>query len=237
MSNLSTNPAFDLIVPVFNEVDNLPAFFSRLQALDLDCQVIFVDNGSTDGSLALLRSYPRAQVIAHTHNQGYGSSIIDGINAGHNPQIVIIDADCEYPPECIPSLLTALDKHAVVYASRFLDTTQHPAPDTTYIKKWGNQFISFLFSYLFSQQVSDLYTGCKALRRSCLQGITLHNTGFEHVLELSVKLAAQKYSIAEIPVQYSPRQAGKSKMNHITETAKYFYWLLRYAAQYKVGRL
>jgi glycosyltransferase involved in cell wall biosynthesis len=237
MHPASTRPAFDLVVPVFNEAESLPIFFSRLQALDLNCQVIFVDNASTDGSLHLLRSYPQAHIVEHKHNQGYGASIIDGIKAGINPDIVIIDADCEYPPECIPQLLLALDKNPVVYTSRFLAATQQKPFNAGYIKKWGNQLLSFLFSCLYAQQVSDLYTGCKALKRSCLDNITLQNTGFEHVLELSVKLAAQKFPIGEIAVEYSPRQVGKSKMNHLAETAKYFYWLMRYTLQYKAGKL
>lgn len=225
---------FDLIVPVFNEVESLPDFFSRLEKLKLAANIIFIDNGSTDGSLELLKQYPDAQLIEHQHNEGYGASIVDGIHAGKHENIVIIDADGEYPLECIPALLSALEFHEVVYASRFLAGDVASMP---WLKASGNQLISKTFNRLFQQQVTDLYTGCKALRRGCLDQITLQQTGFVHVLELSAKLAARRYRIHEIPVQFMPRQAGRSKMRHGIETAKFFYWLLQYALHMRVGRL
>jgi len=226
--------AFDLIVPVFNEIETLPKFFARLQKLALSANIVFVDNGSTDGSRELLKAYPGGQVIEHKHNEGYGASILDGIRAGKHNKIVIIDVDCEYPPECIPDLVKALDVHDVVYASRFLAGGSAVMP---WLKARGNQMISQSFNRLFGQQVTDLYTGCKALRRGCLDQITLKQTGFEHVLELSAKLAARHYRIHEIPVIFSPRQAGQSKMRHGIETAKFFYWLLQYAYRMRVGGL
>lgn len=227
-------PAFDLIIPVFNEAENLPAFFSRWEKLGLKANVIFVDNGSTDGSLELLRQYSGARVIEHKSNEGYGASIIDGIRAGNHDRMVIIDADGEYPPECIPDLLDALEIHDIVYASRFLAGGAAVMP---WLKARGNQVISEAFNHLFQQQVTDLYTGCKALRRSCLDQVVLEQPGFEHVLELSAKLAARQFRIHEIPVVFTPRRAGKSKMRHGIETAKFFYWLLQYAHRMRAGRL
>lgn len=225
---------FDLIIPVFNEVESLSGFLPRLQQLQLQAVVIFVDNGSTDGSLALLKQYPGARIIEHKSNEGYGASILDGICAGKNDRIVVIDADGEYPPESIPDLLSALDVHDVVYASRFLASGSVVMP---WLKAKGNQVISEAFNQLFQQGVTDLYTGCKAFKRSCLFQMVLEQPGFEHVLELSAKLAARKYQIHEIPVVYTPRRAGRSKMRHGIETAKFFYWLLQYAYRMRAGSL
>jgi len=217
---------FDLIIPVLNEAEALPGFFSRLQKLQLNCQPIFINNASTDNSLDLINDYPGAIVINHNTNEGYGSSIIDGIAASKNDVIVIIDVDGEYPPECIPVLLEALRINDIVYASRFLHSQIESNPDISWPKKLGNQLITHLFNQLFHQNITDLYTGCKAIKRSCLL-----------VLELSAKLAARNYKIAEIPVYYQRRRTGKSKMHHIPETVKYFYWLLRYARQLRAGKL
>jgi hypothetical protein len=131
-------------------------------------------------------------------------------------------------------LLSALEHHDVVYASRFLGGGAAVMP---WLKARGNRMISEAFNYWFHQQVTDLYTGCKAFKRSCLEGMALEQPGFEHVLELSAKLAARQYLIHEIPVVFAPRRAGKSKMRHGIETAKFFYWLLQYAHRMKAGRL
>jgi dolichol-phosphate mannosyltransferase len=220
----------DIIVPVFNERDNLPALLARLRALPdaENWQLIFVDNASTDGSVEYLKNQADVQLICHDSNQGYGASLRSGIAAGKHANIVIIDADCEYPPEVIPLLLQQLQQHAVVYTSRLLGKSTPESAGMLALKWWGNRIISGSFNLLFKQKTTDLYTGCKAMRRDCLQGIALQRTGFEQVLELAAKLAARGYRIAEVAVDFVPRAKGHSKMSHVSETLKYLFWLAYY---------
>lgn len=219
----------DVIIPVYNERDNLPLLLRRLQALPVfqTLNLIFVDNASTDGSVAYLAALPEITLIKHRSNLGYGASLRSGLQVAQNKSVVIIDADCEYPPECIPHLLHALQTQAVVYASRLAGKTAATA-GMPFLKWFGNVIISSVYNLLYQQKISDLYTGCKALRRECLRAMDLQRDGFEQVLELAVKLAQQGIKIAEIPVDFSPRLHGASKMSHLAETAKYFFWLLCY---------
>ena len=184
----------DIIVPVFNERDNLPQLLSCLQALpDFSAfHLIFVDNASTDDSINLLK---------------------------------------EKFPECIPALLDALRAQDVVYASRLSGKLTAQQAGMSRLKWWGNRIISAAYNLLFKQKITDLYTGCKALKLECLQDINLSRNGFEQVLEMAAKLSAHGYHIHEIPVDFLPRNKGKSKMSHISETVKYFYWLLFYRIQ------
>ena len=220
----------DIIVPVYNERDNLPLLLARLYTLPdfASYHLVFVDNASADGSAEFIENIPGVTLIRHAYNRGYGASLRSGIAAAKTEKIAIIDADCEYPPECIPRLLAELGECSVVYASRLLEknSAQHAAMPLP--KWWGNRMISAAFNFLFSQRVTDLYTGCKALRRSCLADITLQRDGFEQVLELSAKLSMRGYIINEIPVNFVSRSFGKSKMSHTTETIKYFFWLIFY---------
>jgi glycosyltransferase involved in cell wall biosynthesis len=219
----------DVIIPVYNECENLPLLWQRLQALTICHQLhfIFVDNASTDGSAEYLAALPNITLIRHAKNRGYGASLRSGMQAAQTECWIILDADGEYPPECIPDLLQALVAQPAVYASR-LAGKSFSAAGMPFLQCLGNVIISALYNALFQQQVSDLYTGCKALRRECMDGIRLQRDGFEQVLELAVALAQRGIKIAEIPVAFAPRQHGVSKMSHITETAKYFFWLLRY---------
>lgn len=230
-------PAFDLIVPVFNEEQALPEFLQRIEALDMPANLVFVDNASSDNTLALVKAVEGATVIEHAVNEGYGASLIDGMAAGKNDRIVIVDADCEYPPESIPQLLEALKDNDVVYTSRFLGRRNHVDAGMPWLKMKGNQVISSLFNVFFGQQTTDLYTGCKAYRRHCIEGLQFQQKGFEHVLELAAKFAARGYAITEVAVDFRPRQTGNSKMSHIAETAKYFYLLARYARLHRAGKL
>jgi len=218
----------DIIVPVFNEEAILEDFYQRVRALNLDLNLIFIDNASTDKSLEILQSFPSVEIIRHQSNEGYGSSLIDGILHGKNENIIIIDADCEYPPEEIPAILARLRDQDVVYTSRFFGRKTHDEANMPYLKYLGNKIISLLYNVLFQQNVTDLYTGCKGFKRHCIEGIQFERMGFEHVLELSCRLSQRGYRILDIPVVYEPRHTGSSKMNHVSETAKFLYLLLRY---------
>ncbi len=225
MAGQDCKDRIDVIVPVYNEEEILPEFHRRLRALDLPLNIVYVDNCSTDNSVGILSSFADVTLIRHERNEGYGASLLDGIAASSNEKIIIIDADCEYPPEAIPRLVDRLDSSDAVYTSRFLDDRNDFMPLT---KRLGNKFISRLFNMLYNQQVTDLYTGCKGLRRSRLKGMTLNCKGFEHVLELGVQLAVKNIRIEEIGVEFTPRHTGTAKMQHLTETAKYFYLIFFY---------
>lgn len=222
-------------MPVLNERENLPVFCQRIALLACadELRLIFVDNGSSDGSLDFLRTIKNAMIIEHTHNEGYGASLRDGINAAQGDFIVIIDADCEYAPEIIPRLIAELRQgKPVVYASRFLQGDCANVDAMPRFKVLGNRIISQLFNFLFHQRVTDLYTGCKALRRECVRGMHMKRNGFEQVLEIAVLLTQQGCRIDEVPVVFAPRSSGVSKMSHIVETAKYLFWLLFYRLKF-----
>lgn len=207
----------DVVIPVLNEAEMLPRFLARLEALPVKLRAIFVDNGSTDATLDLLRARSDVTLFEHGENLGYGKSLADGLSLSSAARVVIIDADCEYPPEAIPLLLERLNTSAVVYASRF---RSNPNLDMARLRRWGNQAVTALFNLLYGQEITDLYTGMKALRREAFAGIRLTRTGFEHVVELACKLARRGHAIAEVPVPYTPRQAGRSKMSHVPEAMK-----------------
>jgi glycosyltransferase involved in cell wall biosynthesis len=215
----------DVIVPVLNEEDMVRTFYERISRVPLPLHFIFVDNASTDRTREIVRTFPDSTLIEHEKNEGYGGSIIDGIAHSTAEAFVIIDADCEYPPEAIPDLVAALERSPVVYASRFLETTGLNMP---FLRKVGNRTITALFNALFGQSLTDLYTGCKALRRSAVEGLILERKGFEHVLELAARISLRGVSISEVPVVYELRRVGTSKMSHLAETLKFLYLLLRY---------
>jgi glycosyltransferase involved in cell wall biosynthesis len=207
----------EIVVPVYNEAGSIDAFVTRLDALGLLGDVIFVDNASTDGTLECLEGHA-VRIIRHQNNLGYGGSIIDGLASTTAATVVIIDADLEYPPEAIPVLLAALETHAVVYASRFRG---EDPPDMPMLRRVGNTCISQIFNLLFRQQTTDLYTGMKAMRRDAISALTLSRRGFDHVAEMGVQFARAGILIHEVPVRYAPRTRGASKMRHLAETLSF----------------
>ena len=218
-------PSVDVIVPVYNEADILESFHRRLMAVPLPLRPIYIDNCSTDGSLAILKAFRDGIVIEHARNEGYGASLRDGIRAATSERIVIIDADCEYPPEAIPEMVRGLDHCDVLYASRFL---KHQETRMPWLKVMGNRVITQLFNLLFCQRLTDLYTGAKAFRRDVVADLPMEQDGFEHVLEVAARLAKAGRRFDEIHVTFTPRHTGVSKMSHLQETAKYLLYLCRY---------
>lgn len=225
----SSDHRVDVVVPVLNEREMLPRFLERVRALALPLQIICVDNGSTDGTLEFLASHPEITVIAHGKNLGYGRSLADGLLASSAERVIIIDADCEYPPEAIPPLLEALEAHRMVYASRFLEGGRI---DMSWTRSWGNRALTALFNGVYGQQLTDLYTGMKGLRREAFAGLSFSRSGFEHVVELAAKVSRRGFKIGEIPVAYTPRQTGRSKMRHVPELLKALHCLF----YFRVGR-
>ena len=217
--------AIDILVPVYNEEEGLETFYKRMKNVPVAANHIFIDNASTDRTADILRSFEHVSIILHDKNEGYGGSINDGIRNSQADIILVIDADCEYPPEAIPDILRKLESEDVVYASRFLDGRNENMP---LIKRKGNQLISFLFNMFFRQKVTDLYTGCKAFRRHTLDGFAMERSGFESVLEMAVHFANSGYTISEVPVKFESRKTGVSQMKHVSEVVKFLYLLIAY---------
>jgi glycosyltransferase involved in cell wall biosynthesis len=222
----SMTAPIDIIIPVFNEEEALPGFHDALTSLPIDLHPIYIDNGSTDNSLQFIESLEDVTIIRQDVNRGYGASLKAGIRRATSDKIVIIDGDGEYHPDVIPEIVKALDHHAVVHTSRFLDK-QHNSGVAGF-RYIGNAVTTAIFNALFSRHLTDLYTGCKGYRRACVTDLPLHRDGFEHVLEISARLVRQDIGIKEIPVRYRQREKGKSKMRHFRETMKYLALVLYY---------
>jgi glycosyltransferase involved in cell wall biosynthesis len=219
-------PIADIIVPVFNEADILEEFHQRVCALGLDLSIIYIDNASTDGSIELIESFSGATLIRHSTNEGYGGSLVDGMSHAKNEFVIIIDADCEYPPEAIPDILAQLQQHELIYTSRLLNRSSAIDANMSFLKLVGNKTISYLYNKLFGQSTTDLYTGCKGFRLECIEGASFKRKGFDHVLEFACLLSSRGYKIVDIPVDYAPRHTGNSKMSHLAETISFLYLLL-----------
>jgi glycosyltransferase involved in cell wall biosynthesis len=224
-SPAATTRSVDIMVPVFNEEANIDDFYTRVERLGYADSLVFVDNGSTDGTLDCLARYPNVKVIRHSTNEGYGASVRDGFASCERELFVIIDVDLEYPPETIPHLIDALETEPVVYCSRFLGPVPPAMP---LFRRVGNRVVSALYNFLFGQATTDLYTGMKGLRRASLDLRALEKDGFEHGAEIASLIAMSGHRIAEIPVEYFPRNQGISKMRHIPESLKLVFYIVYY---------
>ncbi|MDD5041363.1 MAG: glycosyltransferase family 2 protein [Candidatus Peribacteraceae bacterium] len=216
-----------IIVPVYNEERTLAAIMPRIfAACDEGTEVIFVDDGSKDGSLEILRrlARPQDQVITKP-NGGKGDAIRTGLQHVHAPFVVIQDADMEYDPAEIRTLLsTALaSPRSAVFGSRFLK--YNPCLYRRFL--WGNKVLSAMLSLLFFRRVTDSYTCYKLLPAEVFRSLALRSTGFEMEAEISAKCLKRGIRIIEVPISYHPRTLEEGKKINIHDAWKGLLMMLK----------
>ena len=204
MMETTNSPAISVIVPLFNEEENMSILQSELKAaLDgIDHEMIFVDDGSIDRTLERIETAPNVRVIRFEKNTGQSAAIYAGLQAAHGAIAVLIDGDLQNDPTDIPRLLAEIDRGADLvcgYRARRKDTL---------LKRLTSRIANFVRSRFTKDYVRD--TGCtlKAMRRDCVSAL-LPFKGMHRFIPALVKGAG--YRLVEIPVNHRPRRFGQSK--------------------------
>ena len=201
-----------IIIPAYNEEDAIEKTVAEVKKLNLNKEIIIVDDSSKDNTVELVKKMDGVKLIQHNINRGRGAAIRTGIDNSNGEIICTQDADMEQLPSDIPRLIQPiLDKEAdVVYGSRFKN--KNTSIDSTWLRITGNKFFAFLGNILFHQHLTDVYTGSKCYSRKVFERIYLQSEGFEQEVEILAKLSKYKMRIVEIPIEYSFRTTGASKM-------------------------
>jgi glycosyltransferase involved in cell wall biosynthesis len=225
-------PKLSLIVPVHNEAPHLMAVLERLMSsiLPIEHEWIIVDDGSTDESLSILKAaQPRFsfRLLQQKPSQGKGSAVIRGIQEAQGDLIMVQDADFEYDPNEIPSIIQPIldDKADVVYGSRFKKNS--PQIHATY-HYFANRLLTLLSNLFSGIYLTDMETCYKAFRADLLKSMKLTSRRFGIEVELTAYIAKTEARIFEVPISYYPRtrQEGK-KINWIDGLAALFH-LIRF---------
>jgi glycosyltransferase involved in cell wall biosynthesis len=204
------SPLLTVIVPVFNEERTLTTIMHAIVHACPHAQIVYVDDGSSDGSLAILRSQCRPHdVVLTKSNGGKGSAVLMGLKEAKGEYSVIQDADLEYDPQEIPLLLQRAQKETgcAVFGSRFL----RPNPNLYKRYLWGNKVLTACVNLLFRSHLTDSYTCYKLLPTQIFRSLDLHARGFEFEAELCAQTVCAGVPIHEIPISYHPRRIADGK--------------------------
>ena len=217
------------IVPAFNEEATLDELLERVHALPLDKQVVVVDDGSTDGTGAIAERWEREHgvVLVRQANRGKGAAVRAGIAHVDGDIVVIQDADLEYDPVEVPSLIEPIERGAadVVFGSRL----SGGKPQRAYLF-WhllGNRFLSLLTNLLYNTTLSDMETGYKAFRADVLRSLELRENDFGIEPEITAKVCKRKLRIYELPISYYGRSYAEGKKITWRDGFKAIWVLLR----------
>lgn len=199
-----------ILIPVYNESATIEAIMLALREHCSDAEHIYIDDGSTDDSLLNIRALARPHDIVITKpNGGKGSAIREGLLRATNAYTIIQDADTEYHPSHIESLLNAALHHpgCAVYGSRFLRKN----PSTHWRFRAGNILLTRIANVLFGARITDSYTCYKLLPTKLFQSLNLESRGFELEAEITGKCLRRSISIVEVPITYRPRSVAEGK--------------------------
>jgi len=199
-------------MPVYNEEETLLEIVRRVMAAAQVTELVIVDDGSSDGTRALLAAMndPRIRVALHEHNKGKGAALRTAFAHATGDVIIVQDADLEYSPEDYPALLRPLREGVadVVYGSRFLSGSHRVHLFWHYV---GNRFLTLLSNMLSNLNLTDMETCYKAFRKEVLDGMPLRSNRFGFEPEFTMKVARRRYRIYEVPVSYHGRDYDQGK--------------------------
>lgn len=203
-----------VVIPVYNEEPTITEIVSRVQAVDLQTEIIIVDDGSTDGTSAHLdtigSTFENVRIFRHEKNRGKGAALRTGLAEASGEVIIIQDADLEYDPQDYETLLVPiLDGRAdVVYGSRFLGGPQRVLFFWHYV---GNKLITLLCDAFSNLNLSDMETGYKVFKKEVIADIALKSNRFGFEPEFTMKIAKKGFRIYEVPISYSGRTYEEGK--------------------------
>lgn len=214
---LSATPDVSVIIPAYCEEETIAEVLQRVIKVSWsmgNVEIIVVDDGSADRTGEKVAAFPFVKYIRHKNNLGKGAAIRTGIKNARGKIIVIQDADLEYLPEYIPSLVKPILAGSVdiVYGSRFKGD-----PDGMTVSHFvGNSILSLAARFLYSVQITDIMTGQKAFKRSVLESAELEENGFAVEIELTcIGFNNGERRYAEVPIPYSYRHHGVSKIGNM----------------------
>lgn len=223
-----------IIIPTYNERENIASLVEGILDLDLGSQVMIVDDNSPDGTgeLAdeLAMRHTGVQVIHRPGKLGLGTAHIAGMKATLRASaacILTMDADFSHHPRYIPDLLAGLERFDVVIGSRYV-----PGGDTLYCtapRKALSRGANLFARTVLSLDAGDATAGFRGYRRTVLESIALDeivSNGYSFLIEMLYRCQRQGWSIGEIPIVFENRQRGASKISK-TEIARAMQTVMR----------
>jgi SAM-dependent methyltransferase len=206
-----------VIVPCHNEEQNVAACARRIPNMGTETEVIFVDDGSTDGTrsavIAAMEADPRVRLVAYDTNHGKANAVRAGFDTARNDVLMILDADMTVTPEDLPKFLEPIENGTAEFVNGTRLVYPREGRAMPIVNFLGNKAFCFLVSWVLRQRVSDTLCGTKALLRRDYESMPLSGHDRWGDFDLLFGAGREKLRVLEVPIHYRERVAGESKMN------------------------
>ncbi len=205
-----------IVIPAYNEARFIGSLLRQIKAVNLsrfalECQILVVDDCSTDGTTAIVEAAPGVTLIRMPQNGGKGKAVRAGIARATGDYLIIQDADLEYDPQDYVPMLEALfsGRGNVVYGSRYLQAGKHA--NQSLAAYLGGRSLSLIALAFTGTWLTDTVTAYKLFRREELAALPLETSGFELDHEITARMVARGARIVEVPIRYAPRTKAEGK--------------------------
>ncbi len=225
------NP-FSVVIPAYNEEKGVVLVINAIRAWNPDCEIVVVDDGSTDGTASAAES-TGSIVLRHPANGGYGRSLMDGIQAAQHDIIVITDGDGTYPVERIGDLVRKIDEGFDMAVGMRQGTQQYDS----LLRVPARLLFKFLVEFTTGAHIPDINSGMRSFRKSQVlpyfpdlcQGFSFTTT-----LTLIYKLTGK--FIVYVPIEYRKR-IGKSKVSIVRDSLRTLQYVVEVIVTYNPLKL
>ncbi len=229
---------FLVMVPTYNEMENLPRKVPKVLAQDERIEILVIDDASPDGTGALADEMaaenPRIHVLHRTAKKGLGKAYLAGFDWALERDYELIfemDADISHPPDALPRLIAAAAEYDFVIGSRYVD-------GRVTVSNWpmSRLLVSYFGSWyartITRMPVRDATGGFNCWRREVLLGLRLdsvRSNGYAFQIELKFRAWCKGFTFTEVPILFTERDSGDSKMSKkIVREAVWRVWWLKF---------
>ncbi len=219
-----------IVVPVFNEERTVRQVLEALTAQPVpgDFEIIVVDDGSTDRTKDILQAswHNRRVCVRHETNRGKGAAVRTGISLASGTHLLVFDADSEYDPDDVPSLIAPIlsGRAEVVYGVRVRGTG---AVFPSFVNVLGNRVMTAVTNFFYGSAISDLHTCLKLFPTPMLRLMQLEEEGFGLDTEISAEMLRRGFRPFEIPVSYVGRSRAEGKKIRLSDAFRCLQVLLK----------
>lgn len=224
-------PHISIIMPAKNESAGLKKTIPALQELFPDAQILVVNDGSTDDTLAVCQSFG-VDVVSHAYSKGNGAAIKSGARAARGDLLVFMDADGQHRPEDIPRLLVRMEEgYDMVVGAR------NRASQAGAHRAAANSLYNVLASWMVDQRVDDLTSGFRIVKAQLFrQFIYLLPNGFSYPTTITMSFFRAGYSVAYEPI-VAPERIGKSHVRLGRDGLRFFLIIFKVGTLYSPLKL
>jgi len=224
-----------VIIPTYNEKENIRGIVPAVLEQAANVAVLVVDDGSPDGTGAIVKEMaaanPRVHLLERSGKQGLGTAYIAGFKWGLAQgfdYLMEMDADFSHDPKEIPNFLKAIETNDLVLGSRYKDGVR--VVNWPLRRLFLSKGASYYVRVITGLPVADPTGGFKCFRRRVLESLDLdavRSNGYAFQIEMTHKTWMNGFRVAEIPITFADRHAGRSKMSgHIVQEALWMVWAL-----------